>query len=50
MLQVDEGPKQPEEKKEESKTADKSKLMIQQSKLYEVMKALTAMKLTKEDA
>ena len=50
MLDVDEGPKQPDPAaaKEEEKAAEKPK-MIQQQKLYEVMKALTAMKLTKED-
>lgn len=46
MLDVEDGPAAPEVPKPED---PKEKKMIQQQKLYEVMKALTAMKLTKED-
>lgn len=45
MLDVEDGPAAPEESKKPE--ADSKK--IKAEKLYEVMKALTAMKLTKED-
>ena len=48
MLDIEEGPKVPELKPADPEK--KAKLMVQQQKLYEVMKALTAMKLTKEDS
>lgn len=51
MLNVDEGPEMPKDAGSEQKD-EKPKgkpHMIKQEKLYEVMKALTAMKLVKED-
>ena len=58
MLKVDDGPDMPkdtagdnkEENKENPDKPGEKPKMIQQQKLYEVMKALTAMKLTKEDS
>ena len=53
MLDVDEGPTAPEEQKisaDEAKKIEIAKKMVKAEKLYEVMKALTAMKLTKEDS
>lgn len=47
MLDIEEGPTVPDLKPVDLEK--KQKLMLQQQKLYEVMKALTAMKLTKED-
>ena len=57
MLDIDEGPSQAaktqEETKagpeEEKKKGDQKKPMLNRDQIYEVMKALTAMKLTKED-
>ena len=52
MLDIEEGPAVPEEQKvsaQEAKKIEIAKKMVKAEKLYEVMKALTAMKLTKED-